>query len=549
MKVLFIIPPYIEFDSFVNPKFNERTVPKGSKFYGSAVTDMPLGVLSLSSYIKKHSDSEVELMDLNIILNKAEDFNYNSFSELFYDVLSEKKWKDYLPDIIGISTLFTTSYFNMIEIARTSRELFPNSLILAGGGVPTNMYKNILKGSKSFDALCYGEGEKPLLGLINSEDKKRFLKESTSWITKEKVNQVFQHDFIEDLDEIPFYDYGLLDTKDYEISPTLNSYNSFINKGNLFHISTSRGCPHNCCFCSSHTIHGKKMRYHSLNRVKEDLKNLKENYNANKVGIQDDNFMVNKDRAEEIIYIAKDLKMGIFFQSGLPLYALDIKMLKLIKSVGINHLVLAIESGSDRVLKDIMHKPLNTPMIREVVSNCHNLRIETDANILIGLPGETKKDIEDTRRFLKELDVNWLRIYIATPLIGSEMFDICVKNNYLSGNHIGSDFKKAVISTEDFTADYIREKVYSLNLELNFVENSDVKLGNYKLALKGFENTIKVKNNHAFAYYFASRCYRELGMEEESLRAMEKYYLLVESSKMWRDYAIKFKLPLEVVRG
>ena len=364
-----------------------------------------------------------------------------------------------------------------------------------------------------------------------------------SWITKGQIEnkQSFQHDFIENLDEIPFYDYGILNTDEYGLNPTISSYASF-DKKYIFHIATSRGCPHHCCFCSSHTIHGRKMRYHSVSRVREDLTCLRDQYGAKMIGFQDDHFMADKQRAFEIINIAKELEMPVFFQSGLALYALDRKMLETIKSAGLNQLVLAVESGSNRVIKEIMHKPINLSIIKRVISDCRQLGIDTDANILIGLPGETKQDIEDTRAFLKTLDATWFRIYVATPLVGSEMFDICIKNNYLCGSYIGCDFKRAVIETEDFTSEYIQKKAYSLNLELNFVRNSDFRLGNYKKALEGFENTITVKDDHAFAYYFAAKCYKMMAFVERYQAYKVKYQEIIDESAFWRGYANQFDL-------
>ena len=540
---MLIVPPYVSFDSFVNPLFNERTVVKKSGNYGSVVTDMPIGLISLSTYLKKHTAIEIKLIDFNIVLNKMESFEYSSFSALFDDFLSAEEWINYTPGIIGISTLFTPSYYNMIDIAHVARNIFPNALIIAGGGVPTNMYNEIFRDSTCFDALCYGEGEKPLLGLVEAIDKNEYLRTHLSWITKGQIEnkQSFQHDFIENLDEIPFYDYAILNTDEYGLNPTISSYASF-DKKYIFHIATSRGCPHHCCFCSSHTIHGRKMRYHSVSRVREDLTCLRDQYGAKMIGFQDDHFMADKQRAFEIINIAKELEMPVFFQSGLALYALDRKMLETIKSAGLNQLVLAVESGSNRVIKEIMHKPINLSIIKRVISDCRQLGIDTDANILIGLPGETKQDIEDTRAFLKTLDATWFRIYVATPLVGSEMFDICIKNNYLCGSYIGCDFKRAVIETEDFTSEYIQKKAYSLNLELNFVRNSDFRLGNYKKALEGFENTITVKDDHAFAYYFAAKCYKMMAFVERYQAYKVKYQEIIDESAFWRGYANQFDL-------
>lgn len=106
---------------------------------------------------------------------------------------------------------------------------------------------------------------------------------------------------------------------------------------------------------------------------------------------------------------------------------------------------MSVESGSNRVLKEIMHKPLNLSIVKRVVDDCRELGIYTNANILIGLPGETKQDIEDTRSFLKTINANWFLIFCANPLVGSEMFNICLKKNYLKGNYIGSDYKKRLL--------------------------------------------------------------------------------------------------------
>lgn len=544
-KILFIVPPYVNFDSFVNPAFNERIVVKKSGNYGSVVADMPLGLLSLSAYLKKNTATEIKLVDFNIVLNKMKSFEYGSFSELFRGFFSAKEWVDYAPSIIGISTLFTPAYYNMMEVAQVARDLFPDALIIAGGGVPTNMYKEIFRDSTCFDAFCYGEGEKPLLGLVQAGDKKGFLENSPSWITGKKVKdeRLFQYDFIENLDEIPFLDYDILAIDDYRLNPILSLFpleKERDKKG--MSIMTSRGCPHRCCFCSSHTVHGRRMRYYSMGRVREDLKRLSEQYGAETLVFFDDHLMANKQRVYEIFDIMKNLRLTAFFPNSLALYALDRKMLMALKSVGADNLVLSVESGSNRVLKEIMHKPLDLSVVKRVVDDCRQLGIASDISILIGLPGERKQDIEEARSFLKTLNGSWFRISIATPLVGSEMFDICVKNNYLRGDYINCDFKRAIVETEDFTPEYIQEKAYFLNLELNFVENSDFRLENYEVALKGFENVIKVKNDHAFAYYFAAKCCKMVGLDDKYRVYKAKYEEILKESVFWRNYANQFNL-------
>jgi radical SAM superfamily enzyme YgiQ (UPF0313 family) len=406
------------------------------------------------------------------------------------------------------------------------------------------MYGEIFRDSSSFDALCYGEGERFMAGLVDCSDLLRYLENAPSAITRAKAEQgaAFYHDFIEDLDRIPFYDNDLLDSEGYGLNPTIGAYTSIEEKSNSLPVMTSRGCTHHCCFCSSHTVHGRDMRYHSIARIRDDLATLKERYQAKTIVFQDDHFMADKQRAHEIIAILRELQLSAFFPNSLALYALDRPMLEALKSVGVNQLVLSVESGSERVLREIMHKPLNLEIVKRVVEYCRALDIYSDVNILIGLPGETREDIEQTRAFLKTINANWFRINVATPLVGSEMFEICLERDNLKGNYLDCNYKKAVVETEEFTVEYIQEISYFLNLELNFVENADLRAGNYAVALNGFENALRAKNDHALAYYFAARCHRELGDRDQAERYADIGRGIVQDSPFWAKYMNAFNL-------
>ncbi|MEW6102083.1 MAG: cobalamin-dependent protein, partial [Candidatus Omnitrophota bacterium] len=335
-KILFIVPPNITYDDFINPPDNVKTISKESGDYGAVITDIPLGVLSLSAYVKKFVAAETRLLDFNVSLNRLERFEFHSFKEFFRKILSNKEWEGYAPNIIGITALFTPSYQSILEIAQCCRDIFPKAFVISGGGVPTNMYNEIFRDSACFNALCYGEGEKPLLGLMEADDKLQYFEENPSWITQKKVEgrRTFRHDFIENLDEIPFYDYSILDKNGYELNPTISAYTSISEKEKSLPVMTSRGCTYRCCFCSSHTVHGRTMRYHSISRVREDLKRLKDNYGIKTIVFQDDHFAADEQRAFEIINIMSKLQLTAFFPNSLALYALNRKMLEALKNIG-----------------------------------------------------------------------------------------------------------------------------------------------------------------------------------------------------------------------
>ena len=92
---------YVPFESFVNPFDNGRSYKKkDGKKYNSLSTDIPLGPISLSAYLKKHIDIDVKLVDFNVELNHADSFPFENFRDYCNDFLSNF---DFEPDYVGVS--------------------------------------------------------------------------------------------------------------------------------------------------------------------------------------------------------------------------------------------------------------------------------------------------------------------------------------------------------------------------------------------------------------------------------------------------------------
>jgi len=130
-------------------------------------------------------------------------------------------------------------------------------------------------------------------------------------------------------------------------------------------------------------------------------------------------------------------------------------------------------------------------------------------------------------------------------LPGSRLFEICQEKGYLVPGEdiLTMDYKKCIIKTDDFTPEYIEKKAYEMNLKLNFMNNYDYRTGNYGTALMFFERVINsVIDTHAFAYYFAAKCCRKLGLNEKYRIYKEKYAEMFLKYTFWREYANQFNL-------
>ena len=127
------------------------------------------------------------------------------------------------------------------------------------------------------------------------------------------------------------------------------------------------------------------MRYFSLERIAKELRDLQSVNNANTLVIEDDHFLSDNDRAKGVLRIARELGLKCVFPNALALYGLDRSMLEVLSSCGVRQLTLAVESGSPRVLKKLMKKPLRIDITERVAKDCYEMGIYTDCNIIIGM--------------------------------------------------------------------------------------------------------------------------------------------------------------------
>jgi radical SAM superfamily enzyme YgiQ (UPF0313 family) len=208
---------------------------------------------------------------------------------------------------------------------------------------------------------------------------------------------------------------------------------------------------------------GKKFRYHSPAYVIEHIKFLIEKYNIRRFHFEDDNISLNKARFEQIVDKIIEQKMEIRWDTpnGVRADTLDFNLLKKIKKSGCENLTIAVESGNQGVLNNIIKKNTSLDRIQETVRFCRQLGINLSAFYVVGFPGETITNMNETinlaLRLFKSYHVT-PHLFCATPLFGTELYDKCLEQGLIKKNLTDKDLSVAtgwygnpLISTAEFS--------------------------------------------------------------------------------------------------
>lgn len=512
---------------------------------------VPIGLLSMAAYVKANSKYDVNFKILNLqevvfnTLKKTKDVH-----AVYLEMANQlKSFKEFSPDIIGMSANMSMQLLYLESILETVSTFDKKPTVLLGGCAASNYVQNIFDEHASVDSICYGEGEIPLLQLVDSDDHLVELDKNVSFITRNslKLNQKPQYQFIEDLDLIPPLDYELLDVEVYfaqskYLIPDKELVSEEDDNVKSLVFFTSRGCPHNCVFCASMTVHGHRHRTMSVDRVISDLARLKEKYKFNYLLIGDDHFIFNKERAIAILNRLADLKLLGVACLTVAVNGLDRDLAIAFKNANCRSFSLAIESFSDNVLKNIIKKPLKQEMIAPIVKMLKEEGFKLRANILIGFPGETEEDREISKKMVAEVGLDWVSFFVAAPIIGSRLYNICEEKGYFVNDAREVNFTTCQIKTDDFTPEEMSDKVYKYNLEVNFLKNYNYVNGNYEVAITYF-NAVAIKHNHAFAHYMLYKCYSELNDNQEKIDYHRDKYNSLATEKFWSELIRYFDLP------
>ena len=505
---------------------------------------VPYSLLSIASYCSKKGNYEFSILNLSLEYSKLADQQIADFDyETFLFEILKKSILDFKPDLVGISSLADHSLIHIELISSKIKKISSSIVIVAGGNPVTNHPKETL--NTDVDGIALGSGEEPMLHLLESKDYISFLNKSDEWITKNSFAKSYNKNLFTKLDEIYPMHWDLLDLSEYiRLFPRTRGI--FLKEGKKgINIFSSRGCPFLCTFCSSHSVHGRKVYNISLEPFLNEIEFLHKTHGIEYFSIDDDIFNADKKRLIKLLRSVRKISPSIEIEcpSGFAISLMDEEMISVLKETGFKWVQIAIESGNQETLKSI-RKPLKLEKAVDIINLLQKYEIYTRAFFILGIPGETKEQMKNTIDFMLCNRINWCSISLAKPLGGSEMYATCLENNYLKNNAVGYlSENRACINTLDFTSDEVDGIVYDANILVNFVNNYDLfRGGRPENAIIGFDNVLGFVPTHPFALFYKTLALKRLGYAGKAKECLEKFDNVIEEKSVWDDLVRKYGL-------
>ncbi len=339
--------------------------------------------------------------------------------------LSHKEFREEIgkrqPDIVAIASAILT-HKSALQAANIAREVHPRCLIVVGGPHVTFWDENALQECPSLDVVVRKEGEYTMLELAQRlEAGKDFTDVLGTTCRKDgKIVRNPDRPFTENLDELPFPARHLWPIE------CLQKYGTTI-----FNMITSRGCVHWCSFCIEVRTHGRKYRVRSPKNVVDELEFLHNKYGAGYFAFLDDAFTVDQHRTAEICEEIINRKLKIRWAIETRVDMITRELLLKMKEAGCADIWFGVESGSQQVL-DAVKKRISLEQTVRAFQWAKEVGLRPNANVILGVPGETKNVARETIKFVEKLIPDHMGCFtVATPYPGTPLYDFVKKNGWL----------------------------------------------------------------------------------------------------------------------
>ncbi len=444
----------------------------------------PIGLAYIAAVLEKNGH-EVKIIDALAIDWKKQTRIDNETIKIG---ISDKELvsiaKEFSPEIIGITCMFTTQADSMYRTVSLIKSEFRKIPIIVGGAHVSSSPEEVMK-NKNIDFAVVGEGEETIKELVDKLERNKKINKVKGIYYRKDKKTVFsgKRNVILDLDSIPFPAYHLLPMEKYFEAGAKGKSSRAVYSKKWASIITSRGCPHACYFCSIHGIYGRRWRSRTPENVLDELEFLYKNYSIRHFFFEDDNMTLDMNRAENIFngILKRGLKISWETPNGIRADGVDENLARKMKESGCVGLTIGIESGDQEFLEKVICKNLNLDDVEKAIKIITKFKIPLNGFFILGMAGETKESLEKTLNFAKRLArIGLVPVFsIAVPLPGTDMYRICKENKLLTKNEIKPmeylvGYSEPLIKIKDLTSEEIvqfRRKAIKICLKEMFLHN------------------------------------------------------------------------------
>jgi radical SAM superfamily enzyme YgiQ (UPF0313 family) len=371
------------------------------------------------------------------------------------EMMTIDKFKEYLSgnhfDVIGVQ-IFTFQVSSVREYLKAIKELLPRAIVVLGGPHPSCSPTGIFDLFPQINFAFRGEAEVGFASLLQDlakGDEAQIDFSSIPGLIWQQSSQTIVNTqaFPDDLDKLGMPSWDLLDFKSYPLAP----HGGFFKNKPIAPLIISRGCPFSCTYCAGPVIGGRRVRYRSVDHIMREIEILYNDYGVREIHIEDDNFTMNQDLVFEFCRRLKSsgLKITWTCPNGIRLDTLTKELLLAMKDAGLYSVSVGIESGSERILKD-MKKSLTLDKIREKISLINSCGLGVSGFFIIGYPTETLEDIKKTIKFSLSLGLKRAGFSLFKPFPGTVITESLVNNGQLP-----------VMSDDDWSRFVLADTVFS----------------------------------------------------------------------------------------
>lgn len=361
----------------------------------------PLGILYVSAWLDDHGFP-------NTIFD-------TTFSRL--DLLKEYLLEN-RPKYLGVYVNLMTrvNVMKMVKFIR-SQELLKDMTVILGGPEVKNNAEDFL--NHGADYLIIGEGEnsmQELLETLDSGDISDIKNVQGLAILDENGELIFtpERTKMRDIDELPMPARHKIDLQLY-----LDAWKEHHGQ-NAVSVSTMRGCPYTCKWCSR-AVYGLSYRRRSAKHVADELQYIKDTYNPDSLWFVDDVFTVSHKWLREFAAELESRNLQIPYECISRADRMNEEVTDLLKKSGCFRVWIGAESGSQKII-DLMDRRVEVGQVREMIQLTQAKGMEAGTFIMLGYPGETEEDIEETINHLKVSNPDHFTITVAYPIKGTELF-------------------------------------------------------------------------------------------------------------------------------